>query len=124
MPTNYNPYYIRLAKKNRLHVQMHLFISCVTTGLIIQGGYGRWVYIRISGVLQRLALCYFFAALLVLIFDDSEDEPYSSQWPIGEFNFLKTLKMCNCILLKVTMFNSKYESNYRIVYFIFGHNGF
>ncbi|CAF1024571.1 unnamed protein product [Rotaria sordida] len=25
----------------------------------------------------------FFAATLVLIFDDNEDEPYSSQWPIG-----------------------------------------
>ncbi|CAF2512996.1 unnamed protein product [Rotaria sp. Silwood2] len=52
-------------------------------GLILQGGYSQWVYIRIFGVLQRLALCYFFAAILVLIFDDTEDEPYSSQWPLG-----------------------------------------
>ncbi|CAF1105529.1 unnamed protein product [Rotaria sordida] len=52
-------------------------------GLILQGGYSRWVYIRIFGILQRLALCYFFAAILVLIFDDKEDEPYSLQWPIS-----------------------------------------
>ncbi len=58
-------------------------------GLILQGGYDRWVNIRIFGVLQRLALCYFFAALIVLIFDDVEDEPYSSQWPIGKFKFKK-----------------------------------
>jgi len=56
-------------------------------GLILQGGYERWIYIRIFGVLQRLALCYFIAATIVLIFDDAEDEPYSSQWPIGKFLF-------------------------------------
>ena len=55
----------------------------------MQGGYAQWMYIRIFGVLQRLALCYFFAAILVLVFDDSEDEPYSSKWPIGKFRFKK-----------------------------------
>ncbi|CAF3119115.1 unnamed protein product [Rotaria socialis] len=58
-------------------------ITLFALGLILQGGYSRWVNIRIFGVLQRLAACYFFAATLVLIFDDNEDEPYSSQWPIG-----------------------------------------
>jgi predicted acyltransferase len=49
--------------------------------LILQGGWNRFVFIRIFGVLQRLAMCYFFAAVLVLIFDDKEDEPYRAQWP-------------------------------------------
>ncbi|UJR08688.1 hypothetical protein I4U23_012946 [Adineta vaga] len=52
-------------------------------GLMLQGGNERWVHIRIFGVLQRLAVCYFIAAIVVLIFDDTEDEPYSSEWPIG-----------------------------------------
>ncbi|CAF1143960.1 unnamed protein product [Adineta steineri] len=55
-----------------------------TLGIMLQGGSERWVFIRIFGVLQRLAVCYFFAAILVLIFDDAEDEPYSSEWPIGD----------------------------------------
>jgi len=37
------------------------------------------------GVLQRLAACYFFSAVLVLIFDDDEDE----EWEAGIcFEFL------------------------------------
>ncbi|CAF2656179.1 unnamed protein product [Rotaria sp. Silwood2] len=53
-------------------------------GLILQGGYGKPEDVRILGVLQRLALCYFFTAILVLIFDAVEDELHSSQWPIGD----------------------------------------
>ncbi|CAF1406663.1 unnamed protein product [Adineta ricciae] len=52
-------------------------------GIMLQGGNDRWVNIRIFGVLQRLAVCYFITAIIVLIFDDTEDEPYSSEWPIG-----------------------------------------
>ena len=56
----------------------------IILGLILQGGYEKPKNIRIFGVLQRLALCYFFTAILVLIFDDAEDEFTSSQWPIGK----------------------------------------
>ncbi len=49
----------------------------------MQGGYGKPKDIRILGVLQRLALCYFFTAVLVVIFADDE-ECNSSQWPIGK----------------------------------------
>ena len=52
-------------------------------GLILQGGHGKPQNLRILGVLQRLALCYFFTAIIVLIFDDAEDEYHASQWPIG-----------------------------------------
>lgn len=48
---------------------------------MLQGGFSRFKFIRIFGVLQRLAVCYFFAATLVLIFDDKEDEPYKVHWP-------------------------------------------
>jgi heparan-alpha-glucosaminide N-acetyltransferase len=58
-----------------------LFLYCRILGLILQGGWNRFIFIRIFGVLQRLAMCYFFAAILVLIFDDKEDEPYKVQWP-------------------------------------------
>ncbi len=53
-------------------------------GIILNGGHGKPKNLRILGVLQRLALCYFFTAVLVLIFDDAEDEFRSSQWPIGK----------------------------------------
>jgi heparan-alpha-glucosaminide N-acetyltransferase len=53
-------------------------------GLLLQGGGGKPKNIRILGVLQRLALCYFFTATLVLIFNDVEDECNSAQWPIGK----------------------------------------
>jgi heparan-alpha-glucosaminide N-acetyltransferase len=66
-----------------------VFTNIQNLGLMLQGGYDRWVNIRIFGVLQRLALCYFFAAIIVLVFDDTEDEPYSSEWPIGKFEFEK-----------------------------------
>ncbi|CAF2051689.1 unnamed protein product [Rotaria magnacalcarata] len=50
-------------------------------GLLLQGGDGKPKDLRILGVLQRLALCYFFTAILVLIFDPSENESHVSQWP-------------------------------------------
>lgn len=53
------------------------------SGLILQAGWSRFVFVRILGVLQRLALCYFITALIVLIFDDKEDEPYNAQWSTG-----------------------------------------
>jgi heparan-alpha-glucosaminide N-acetyltransferase len=56
----------------------------VILGLILQGGSAKPKDIRILGVLQRLALCYFLTAVLVLIFDDAEDELNSSPWPIGK----------------------------------------
>jgi hypothetical protein len=59
--------------------------------LLLQGGYEKPKNIRILGVLQRLALCYFFTAIIVLIFDDAEDDLHSSQWPIGN-NKLKFYK--------------------------------
>jgi hypothetical protein len=62
----------------------------IILGLILQGGYDKPKNIRILGVLQRLALCYFFTAILVLIFDDAEDD-LQSQWPIGK-NKLKFYK--------------------------------
>ncbi|CAF0783447.1 unnamed protein product [Adineta steineri] len=49
-------------------------------GLILQSGFAKPKSIRILGVLQRLGLCYFFTAILVLISDRLEDE---SQWPAG-----------------------------------------
>ncbi|CAF0885010.1 unnamed protein product [Adineta ricciae] len=52
-------------------------------GLILQGGYGKPKNLRILGVLQRLALCYFFTAVIILIFDE-EDQSHSSTWPIGD----------------------------------------
>ncbi|CAF1042345.1 unnamed protein product [Rotaria sordida] len=66
-----------LLKICRRTVMLFLF------GLILQGGHGRPEDLRILGVLQRLALCYFFTAILVLIFDTFEDEYNSSQWPTG-----------------------------------------
>jgi len=59
------------------------FFYCKILGLILQGGHNRFEYIRIFGVLQRLAACYFFAAIIVLIFDDKDDEPYRAQEPTG-----------------------------------------
>ena len=59
-----------------------------TLGLILQAGWNRFVGVRILGVLQRLALCYFFTALIVLIFDDKEDEPYNTQWATGVIVYL------------------------------------
>jgi len=60
-----------------------LLNSCL--GLILQGGWDRFVNIRMFGVLQRLGACYFFSAVLVLIFDDDEDE----EWEAGIcFEFL------------------------------------
>ncbi|CAF0779451.1 unnamed protein product [Rotaria sp. Silwood1] len=53
-------------------------------GLILQGGHGKPEDVRILGVLQRLALCYFFTAILVLIFDAVEDQLHSSQWPMSD----------------------------------------
>jgi len=73
--------------------QTFLFFYCKISGLILQGGYDRWINIRILGVLQRLALCYFFAATLVLIFDDKEDEPYKAQWPTGSRILFKKLSL-------------------------------
>jgi len=59
------------------------FFYSIISGMIIQGGWQRFAFIRIFGVLQRLALCYFFAAIIVLIFDDKDDEPYTAQWATG-----------------------------------------
>ncbi|UJR37519.1 hypothetical protein I4U23_030221 [Adineta vaga] len=53
-------------------------------GLILQGGYGKPKDLRILGVLQRLALCYFFTAIIVLIFGETEERSHSSTWPIGD----------------------------------------
>jgi predicted acyltransferase len=55
----------------------------ILVGLLLGGGGGKPKNLRILGVLQRLALCYFFTATLVLIFDEAESEFHSSQWPIG-----------------------------------------
>lgn len=72
----------------------HVFIlSICVVGLILQGGDGKPKNLRILGVLQRLALCYFFAAILVLIFDKDESELQSSQWPIGRNKFKNLLKI-------------------------------
>jgi predicted acyltransferase len=65
-----------------------LFIYFNFLGLLLQGGNTRPKTVRILGVLQRLALCYFFTAVLVLIFDDFEDESSSSQWPIGKYSMI------------------------------------
>ena len=78
MSTNINTFFLRYVEGNGLFLAKFYFLL----GLMLQGGYERWVNIRIFGVLQRLALCYFFAAIIVLIFDDKEDEPYSPQWAI------------------------------------------
>jgi hypothetical protein len=56
----------------------------IILGLLLQGGDAEPKDIRILGVLQRFALCYFITATLVLIFDDAEDDSNSSQWPIGK----------------------------------------
>jgi hypothetical protein len=68
-------------------------------GLILQAGNVKPKNIRILGVLQRLALCYFFTAILVLIFDDDEDESQSSEWPIGKTK-LKFFKNIDFYLLR------------------------
>ncbi len=66
--------------------------------MILQGGWNRFVFIRIFGVLQRLAMCYFFAAVLVLIFDDKEDEPYRAQWPTSIESNWKNENGIDCCL--------------------------
>jgi hypothetical protein len=94
MSTNSNTFYVGYdTEKNKLF----FFFYCKTLGLILQGGYDRWINIRILGVLQRLALCYFFAATLVLIFDDKEDEPYKAQWPTGSRILFKKLSLIICL---------------------------
>ena len=63
-----------------------LLVKCfmgAIVGLILQGGYGKPKNLRILGVLQRLALCYFFTAVIILIFDE-EDQSHSPTWPIGK----------------------------------------
>lgn len=59
--------------------------SCVVDilGLLLQGGFGKPKVIRILGVLQRLALCYFFTATIVLIFSEADEQPQSSPWLVG-----------------------------------------
>jgi len=52
-------------------------------GLLLQGGYYDPKTVRILGVLQRLALCYFFTAMIVLLLDPADDDPHSSTYPIG-----------------------------------------
>jgi hypothetical protein len=58
----------------------------IIVGLLLQGGDAKPKDLRILGVLQRLALCYFFTAVLVLIFDET-DEQHSTTWPIGKNEF-------------------------------------
>jgi hypothetical protein len=59
-------------------------ISLTIPGLILQSGGGKPENVRILGVLQRLALCYFFTALIVLVCDPTAHESQSSLWPIGK----------------------------------------
>ncbi|CAF3898060.1 unnamed protein product, partial [Rotaria sp. Silwood1] len=40
--------------------------------------------LRIFGVLQRLATCYFFTAILVLVFEKKDDERDTTRLPIGD----------------------------------------
>jgi hypothetical protein len=95
MSTNSNTFYVGYDTEKQNF--SFFFVYCEISGLILQGGYDRWVNIRIFGVLQRLALCYFFAAILVLIFDDKEDEPYKVQWPTGSRILFKKLNLLICL---------------------------
>ena len=54
------------------------------TGLAAQGGSGKLENLRIFGVLQRLAVCYFVTAVLVLVCGNGDDEPDATRWPIGK----------------------------------------
>lgn len=52
--------------------------------MLLQGGYDYPDHIRILGVLQRLALCYMITAIIVLIFDEADEEAQASQFPVGD----------------------------------------
>ena len=53
-------------------------------GLILQGGYETSRNVRILGVLQRLALCYFLTAMIVFLFDANENELHLSDESNGK----------------------------------------
>jgi hypothetical protein len=86
MSTNCNTILLGYEEKYGIFM-LNIFYWLIIVGLILQGGYGKPKNVRILGVLQRLALCYFITAVIVLIFDNAEDDPHSVQWPIGENKF-------------------------------------
>jgi hypothetical protein len=72
-----------LLGKNKFTVS-YSTLSSSHSGLAGNGGKPKLENLAILGVLQRLALCYFVTAVIVLFLPGTNDEPNTASSAIGE----------------------------------------
>lgn len=96
-----------LLGKNKFTVS-YSTLSSSHSGLAGNGGKPKLENLAILGVLQRLALCYFVTAVIVLFLPGTNDEPNTARSPIGE----RETRIC--IVWKISFLGGKIRRHWRI----------